>query len=133
EAGERVISWLSERGQLEKQEPYRHSVALCDRCKNRIEPLISPQWWCSMAELKKPALEALRSGRIRFHPESQHRFAIASLEDAPDWNISRQIWWGHQLPLWECPDGHVTVAESDREACPASGSRARVRSPDVLA
>src|SRR5207247_119537 len=92
-------------------ESYRHTVALCDRCKSRIEPRISLQWWCAMDELKQPALEALRSGRVRFHPESQHRFAIASLGDAPDWNISRQIWWGHQLPLWECPDGHVIVQE----------------------
>ena len=101
-----------EHDQLEKREPYRHTVALCDRCQSRIEPRISLQWWCSMDELKKPALEALRGGRVRYHPESQHRFAIQSLEDAPDWNISRQIWWGHQLPVWECPDGHVTVAET---------------------
>ena len=112
----------SEHGLLEKRERYRHSVALCDRCKTRIEPLISLQWWCSMEELKKPALEALRDGRVRFHPESQHRFAIESLEDAPDWNISRQIWWGHQLPLWYCPDGHVTVAETEPDACAECGS-----------
>ena len=83
EADERILAWLKERDQLEKRESYRHTVALCDRCKTRIEPRISLQWWCSMEELKKPALEALRSGRVRFHPESQHRFAIASLEDAP--------------------------------------------------
>src|SRR5689334_493533 len=74
EAEERILAWLRERDQLERRESYRHTVALCDRCKNRIEPLISPQWWCSMAELKQPALEALRSGRVRYHPESQHRF-----------------------------------------------------------
>ena len=85
-----------------------------------------------MAELKQPALEALRSGRVRFHPESQHRFAIASLEDAPDWNISRQIWWGHQLPLWECPDGHITVTETEPDACAECGSRELTRSEDVL-
>jgi valyl-tRNA synthetase len=132
EAEERILAWLRERGQLEKRESYRHSVALCDRCKTRIEPRISLQWWCSMEELKKPALEALRSGRVRFHPESQHRFAIESLEEAPDWNISRQIWWGHQLPLWECPDGHVTVQESEPEACGECASRELTRSPDVL-
>ena len=99
-AEEQILAWLRERDQIEKRESYRHTVALCDRCKTRIEPRISLQWWCSMEELKQPALEALRSGRVRFHPESQHRFAIYSLEEAPDWNISRQIWWGHQLPLW---------------------------------
>jgi valyl-tRNA synthetase len=132
EAEERILAWLRERDQLEKRESYRHTVALCDRCKNWIEPLISPQWWCSMDELKQPALEALRSGRVRFHPQSQHRFAIASLEEAPDWNISRQIWWGHQLPLWQCPDGHWTCAEEEPSACSECGSGELTRSEDVL-
>ena len=130
---ERILAWLRERDQLEKRESYRHTVALCDRCKNRIEPLISPQWWCSMEELKQPALAALRDGRVRFHPESQHRFAISSLEDAPDWNISRQIWWGHQLPLWHCPDGHWTCAEEEPDASAPSAARPELtRSEDVL-
>ncbi len=132
EAEERILAWLRERDQLEKRESYRHTVALCDRCKTRIEPLISPQWWCSMEGLKRPALEALRSGRVRFHPESQHRFAISSLEEAPDWNISRQIWWGHQLPLWQCPDGHWTCAEEAPSACAECGSAKLTRSEDVL-
>jgi len=132
EADGRIVAWLKEHGQLEKRESYRHSIALCDRCKTRIEPRISLQWWCSMEDLKKPALEALRTGRVRYHPESQHAFAIASLEEAPDWNISRQIWWGHQLPLWECPDGHITVEETEPEACSVCGSRELMRSNDVL-
>jgi valyl-tRNA synthetase len=132
QADERVLAWLRERDQLEKRESYRHPVALCDRCKSRIEPRISLQWWCAMDGLKKPALEALRSGHVRFHPESQHRFAIASLEEAPDWNISRQIWWGHQLPLWECPDGHVTVQETEPDVCGECGSGDLARSEDVL-
>jgi valyl-tRNA synthetase len=132
DADKRILDWLRERHQLEKRESYRHAVALCDRCKTRIEPRISLQWWCAMDELKKPALAALRSGRVRYHPESQHRFAIASLEDAPDWNISRQIWWGHQLPLWECPHGHVTVQEAEPTTCGECGSRELTRSEDVL-
>jgi valyl-tRNA synthetase len=132
EAQTRILDWLKQHDQLEKRESYRHTVALCDRCKSRIEPLISLQWWCAMEELKQPALEALRSGRVRYHPESQHRFAIASLEDAPDWNISRQIWWGHQLPVWECPDGHETVEETEPDACTECGSRELTRSTDVL-
>ncbi len=132
EAEERILAWLREHDQLEKRESYRHSVSLCDRCKSRIEPRISPQWFCSMDELKRPALDALRSGRVRFHPESQHRFAISSLEEAPDWNISRQIWWGHQLPLWECPDGHWTCAENEPQACAECGSGELTRSEDVL-
>src|SRR4051794_7891178 len=132
EAEERIVSWLKERGQLEKRESYRHTVALCDRCKNRIEPLISPQWWCSMGELKAPALAAMGDGRVTYHPVSQHRFAVTSLEDAPDWNISRQIWWGHQLPLYECPDGHWTCAEEEPSACAECGSAELARSEDVL-
>src|SRR5919106_4642468 len=132
EADERVLAWLRERDQLEKVESYRHSVALCERCESRIEPLISVQWWCSMEELKKPALEALREGRVRYHPESQHRFAVESLENARDWIISGQLWWGHQLPVWYCPDGHVTVEESEPDACAECGSGELARDTDVL-
>jgi valyl-tRNA synthetase len=132
EAGERVVAWAEDRGLLEKRKPYRHSVALCERCESRIEPLISLQWWCAMGELKKPALAALRERRVRYHPESQHRFAIDSLEGAPDWNISRQLWWGHQLPVWYCPDGHVTVEESQPAACAECGAAELTRDDDVL-
>jgi valyl-tRNA synthetase len=132
EAGERIVAWAKERGLLEKRESYRHSVALCERCESRIEPLISLQWWCSMAELKKPALAALHDRKVVYHPESQHRFATDSLENAPDWNISRQLWWGHQLPVWYCPDGHMTVAESEPEACAECGSSDLRREDDVL-
>jgi valyl-tRNA synthetase len=132
EAGARVLAWCEERDLLEKREPYRHSVTLCERCHNRIEPLISLQWWCRMDELKRPALEALGSGRVTYHPSSQHRFAIDSLENAPDWNISRQLWWGHQLPVWYCPSGHVTVAERAPSVCAECGSSGLRRDEDVL-
>ncbi|HKP17271.1 MAG TPA: valine--tRNA ligase [Gaiellaceae bacterium] len=132
EAGERVLAWAEERGLLERREPYRHTIALCERCKSRIEPLIKLQWWCAMDELKQPALAALRERRVVYHPESQHRFAIESLESAPDWNISRQLWWGHQIPAWYCPDGHVTVEETEPTACAECGSAELVREEDVL-
>jgi valyl-tRNA synthetase len=132
EAEEKILAWVKERGLLEKREHYRHSVAYCERCHSRIEPLISLQWWCAMDELKQPALEALREHRVAYHPESQHRFAIRSLEDAPDWNISRQIWWGHQLPVWYCPNGHITVQETDPDACAECASTELTRETDVL-
>jgi len=132
EAGDRILAWAKERGLLEKRESYRHSVALCERCESRIEPLISLQWWCSMGELKKPALAALDERRVVYHPESQHRFASDSLENAPDWNISRQLWWGHQLPVWYCENDHVTVAESEPEACAECRSKQLRRESDVL-
>jgi valyl-tRNA synthetase len=132
EADDKILAWLKERGQLEKREHYRHSVALCERCETRIEPLISMQWWCSMDEIKQPALAALREKRVVYHPESQHRYAIDSLENAPDWCISRQIWWGHQIPAWYCPDGHITVAESEPTACAECGSGELRRETDVL-
>jgi valyl-tRNA synthetase len=132
EADERILAWLKERGRLEQRESYRHSVALCERCKNRIEPLISEQWWVAMRPLAEPALAALNERRVRYHPESQHRFAVDSLENAPDWCISRQLWWGHQIPIWYCPEGHLTVAESDPDACAECGSTELRRDEDVL-
>jgi valyl-tRNA synthetase len=132
EATERILAWCEDRGQLVSREPFKHAVALCERCETRIEPRISLQWWCSMSELKKPALEALRDRRVRFHPESQHRFAIESLEEAPDWCISRQLWWGHQLPIWECPSGHLTVEEMAPATCSVCGTESLTRSEDVL-
>ena len=132
EADKAVVAWLREHDQLENQENYRHNVGTCERCHTRIEPLVSLQWWCAMEEPRKPALQALRERRVRYHPESQHQFAIRSLEEIPDWNISRQLWWGHQLPIWYCPDGHATCAWPAPEACGECGSGELERDPDVL-
>ena len=122
EAEKEILAWLREHDQLEKRENYRHSVGTCERCHTRIEPLVTKQWWCQMAELGAAAVEAMNERRVQFHPESQHRFAIDSLEGAPDWCLSRQLWWGHQLPLWTCPSGHVTVAWPPPEACGTCGT-----------
>ncbi len=132
EADAAVVAWLRDHDRLENREPYRHNVGTCERCHNRIEPLVSLQWWCAMEEPRKPAVAALRARRVRYHPESQHAFALRSLEEAPDWNVSRQLWWGHQLPIWYCPDGHVTCAWPPPDACAGCGSRKLERDPDVL-
>ena len=132
EADAAVVAWLEEHEQLERTEPYRHNVGTCERCHSRIEPLVSLQWWLAMEEPSKPALAALRERRVRYHPESQHAFAVRSLEEIPDWNVSRQLWWGHQLPIWYCPDGHVTCAWPPPETCSECGSSELVRDPDVL-
>ncbi len=132
EADAAVVAWLDEHDQLEKREQYRHNVGTCERCHNRIEPLVSLQWWLAMEEPRKPALAALREGRVRYHPASQHEFAVRSLEEIPDWNVSRQLWWGHQLPIWYCADGHVTCAWPPPERCGECGSSELERDPDVL-
>ena len=132
EADEAILAWLKEHDRLEKREHYRHAVGTCERCHTRIEPLVSLQWWVAMEEPRKPALAALQERRVRYHPESQHQFAIRSLEEIPDWNISRQLWWGHQQPLWYCPDGHVTCAWPPPDACAECGSTELERDPDVL-
>ena len=132
EADEAILAWLKEHDRLEKREHYRHAVGTCERCHTRIEPLVSLQWWVAMEEPRKPALAALLERRVQYHPESQHQFAIRSLEEIPDWNISRQLWWGHQQPLWYCPDGHVTCAWPPPDACGECGSTEIERDPDVL-
>jgi valyl-tRNA synthetase len=132
EADERILAWLKEHGQLEKRESYRHAVGRCERCHTRIEPLVSPQWWCEMDELARPAIDALEARRVRYHPSSQHRFAIESLETAPDWCVSRQLWWGHQIPIWTCPDGHLVCTWPPPKACAQCKSNDLVRDPDVL-
>ena len=134
DAEKEILAWLRQRDQLEKRENYRHSVGTCERCHTRIEPLVTRQWWCQMAELGAPAVAAMKEPGVQFHPESQHRFAIDSLEGAPDWCLSRQLWWGHRLPLWKCPSGHVTVAWPPPEACGTCGTGKEMlqRHSDVL-
>jgi valyl-tRNA synthetase len=133
EAAEAVLAWAKERGLLEKREHHRHAVGTCERCHSRIEPLISLQWWCRMDEAAQPALAALRERRVRYHPESQHRFALQSLAEAPDWCLSRQLWWGHQLPIWYTPDGEAICAVTEAQAQAQAGDGVPLeRDPDVL-
>jgi valyl-tRNA synthetase len=132
EAAERVIAWLKEHDQLEKRESYRHSVGHCERSGTRIQPLVSLQWWCEMTEMAAPAIEAIESGRVQFSPAAHGRVALDWMKAIRPWNVSRQLWWGHQLPIWYCPDGHVTCAETTPDACAVCGLGELERDPDVL-
>ncbi|MGE5229274.1 MAG: valine--tRNA ligase [Deltaproteobacteria bacterium] len=132
EAAARVVEDLRALGALEKVEDYPHSVATCDRCGTPIEPLISEQWFMDMEELKKPATDVVRDGTVKFTPERWGRVYIDWMDNLRPWCISRQLWWGHQLPVWYCPDGHLTVAEDEPQACATCASTELTRETDVL-
>lgn len=124
EARTAVVEALSEEGLLGEVRPYRHRVGHCDRCGAVIEPWLTEQWWCSMRELAEPAIEALKDGRIRVYPDSWRRETIRWLENLADWNVSRQLWWGHRIPIWY-RDGEVVAAKES----PGEGFE---QDPDVL-
>jgi valyl-tRNA synthetase len=132
EAADYVVEWLREEGLLEKRESYRHSVGHCERSGTRIQPLVSLQWWCEMGPMAAPAIEAIESGRVTFHPPVHNKVALDWLKAIRPWNVSRQLWWGHQLPIWYCTDGHVTCVESEPGACAECGSTELRRDEDVL-
>ena len=132
EAERGIVERLRAQGLLEKRESYRHSVGFCERCGTRIEPLISLQWWCEMKDFARPAIEAVREGRVKFKPERYTKIYLDWMESIRPWCISRQLWWGHQIPVWYCPDGHVTVSESEPAACGDCGAAALTRDEDVL-
>src|SRR5438445_662929 len=132
EAGLRVLEWASEHGQFEKRENYRHSVGHCVRCHSRLEPVGVPQWWVAMEELAAPAIAAVKEGQVRFTPDRFARVYLDWMENVRDWCISRQIWWGHRIPVWYCLDGHVTVAETAPQACAECGSAELRQDEDVL-
>jgi valyl-tRNA synthetase len=132
EAEHRIVDRLRHEGLLEKEEPYRHAVGHCDDCGTRIEPLILLQWFCEMKELAAPAIAAVKEGRVRFTPDRFARVYLDWMESIRPWCISRQIWWGHRIPVWYCSDGHLTVADSPPAACAECGSQDLRQDEDVL-
>ncbi len=125
---------LREEGLLESEErPYVHAVGHCYRCKSEIEPWLSgKQWFVKVAPLVGPAKEAVADGRIRFYPERWAGPYTAWLYNLRDWNISRQLWWGHRIPAWYCANGHTFAALEDPSACADCGGAEIEQDPDVL-
>jgi valyl-tRNA synthetase len=134
EARARVRERLAERGLIVKEErPYLHAVGHCYRCHTEIEPWISGmQWFVAVDRLKGPAKEVVEDGRIRFAPDRWAKPYLAWLDNLKDWNISRQLWWGHRIPVWYCANDHAFAAVEDPTTCPECGSSELEQDPDVL-
>jgi len=132
EARDRIVDMLKEGGLLEKVEPHRHAVRHCYRCDSVVEPRLSDQWFVKMKPLAAPALEAYRSGAIRLVPERWGATYEHWMENIRDWNISRQLWWGHRIPVFNCTKcAHQWADREDPTACPKCGGRVE-QDPDVL-
>ncbi len=132
-----VAEALREEGHMVEETPYEIALSTCDRCDTAIEYALFPQWWLKMKPLAEAVIERLEAGDIRFFPERWRRVNVEWFKNIKDWNISRQLWWGHQIPAWYCPEGHVTVPELERfdedpTACAVCGSKELRRDPDVF-
>jgi len=132
EARRAFVEELRERGLLVKEEPHPHQVGHCDRCGTVVEPLVSEQWYVRMAPLAEAGLAAVRDGRIRIIPDRFAKVYYNWLENIRDWCISRQLWWGHRIPVWTCGNEHRFAAVDDPSACPTCGSSELTQDPDVL-
>ena len=133
EARKRIVAALEQSGELVNTEPYTVNISKCDRSKTIIEPLVSTQWFVSMKPLAAKAMEAVRSGRIRFVPDDREVLFFQWMENIRDWCISRQLWWGHRLPAWHCRScAEITVARETPATCPRCGSTEVEQESDVL-
>ena len=133
EARKRVLAALEESGELLKTEPYTVSISECERCKTIVEPLVSTQWFVQMKPLAEKAMDAVRSGRIRFLPDDREALFFQWMENIRDWCISRQLWWGHRIPAWHCANcGRMTVVREAPGSCPHCHSTELEQDSDVL-
>ena len=133
EARKQIVADLEEQGYLVKVEPYNHNVGTCYRCHRDVEPIISAQWFVKMKPLAEEALRVVNDGETKFVPERFTKIYTNWMENVRDWCISRQLWWGHQIPAWYCADcGHMTVSREDATCCEKCGSKHITRDEDVL-
>ncbi|MCA9483637.1 MAG: valine--tRNA ligase [Nitrospina sp.] len=133
QARENIVRDLEEKRLLVKIDDHLHSVGHCYRCKTVVEPYLSKQWFVKTKPLAEPAIEAVRSGKIKIVPQFWESTYYEWMENIRDWCISRQIWWGHQIPAWTCGAcGHMTVSREDPAACGECGSADLTRETDVL-
>ena len=128
-----LVKELEELGVLVSVEEHEHAVGHCSRCHSTIEPMVSKQWFVKMESLAKPAMEAVKDGRIKFVPERFSKIYLQWLENIRDWCISRQLWWGHRIPAWYCDDcGETSVSRTDLTECPHCQSKHIHQDEDVL-
>ncbi len=133
EARKAIVADLDAQGYLVKVEDYAHNVGTCYRCRNDVEPIISAQWFVKMKPLAEEAIRVVKEGETKFVPERFSKTYLNWMENVRDWCISRQLWWGHQIPAWTCAKcGHITVSREDATCCEKCGSHDIERDPDVL-
>ena len=133
EARKAIVADLEAGGYLVKIEDHAHNVGTCYRCHNDVEPIISAQWFVKMKPLAEKAIEVVKEGQTKFVPDRFSKTYMNWMENVRDWCISRQLWWGHQIPAWTCADcGHITVSREDACTCEKCGSTKITREEDVL-
>ena len=132
EARKNLWADMKKAGLVIKTEPYRTTIPRSQRGGEIVEPMISTQWFVTIEPLAKAALEAVKDGRIRIVPERFEKVYFNWLENIRDWCISRQLWWGHRIPVWYCPDGHMTVAREEPTQCATCASKELTQDEDVL-
>ena len=132
EARPMIEKALADGGYLVKKEKYKNQVGTCERCGSFTEPRISTQWFVRMKELAAPAIHAVKTGKVKFHPKRYEKTYLNWLENIQDWCISRQIWLGHRIPVYTCEHGHTFASEDQPKACPQCGSTSLTQDNDVL-